>query len=582
MIRTTSRWCRLVSALTLVTLVACGPQDPPPAQTPSTTSANNTTATNNTTGAHNTTGTTGGGSTGGTTGSADDCAAQLKHTPVRRLSHFEYWNTLRALYPNVTLPDITLPADDRPHEFDNDGDTLTVSSALLERYLEIGRAVGESLGEEIDALAGCSPDDPSDGAQVLACGQQFVRREGERLFRRPVTDAEVGKYSALFTKEIPNATFRHRLRLTLQLLLGAPEFLYRFEAATDPSVGAGQSGQLDAYSLASRLSYFLWAAPPDAELLAKAADGTLLDADVLRQQAERMLDDERAKAPFLHFHEQWLDFERLDIVTKKAEDGFDDALRESVKEQGRRFVQTVLFDERGSLKDLWTSPRTFYDASLAPLYNVEAPAEGWAEQDMADRSGFLTQLTFLASHAHPDKPSPVLRGTFILDRVLCSPVGAPPPNAEAAGNAKADELTGPLTNREFYTLTTASESPCIGCHVRINPPGFALEHYDTMGRWQQQEPSGLPIDASGTLDEFTFTSASELMSQLAGSERVESCAVTKWVRYAYAGGPLEQSSCMVEDLRETMNQHDGSIRDLQLAIVTHPWFATYRAPAAEE
>lgn len=510
------------------------------------------------------------------------CESELRPTPARRLSHFEYWNTLRTLYPDLTMPEVSLPPDDRPHEFDNDGDTLSASGSLLERYLEVGKLVAERLDQQLEALAGCTPDDEQDQAQVISCGQQFVRREGARLFRRPVTDEEVEAYATFFKKEIPNATFHDRLRLTLQLLLGAPEFLYRFERATQEELAPGQYAALDPYALASRLSYFIWAAPPDEQLLAAAQDNTLLDPQTLRQHAERMLNDERAKANFTHFHEQWLDFSRVNIVTKREEDGFDEATREAIKEQGRRFVQTVLFDERGSIQDLLTSPRTFVNDDIADLYGAAPKGEGWFELQQPDRSGFLTQLTFLASHGHPDKPSPVLRGTFILDRIMCAPVGAPPPNAEAMGSVKADELSGPLTNREIYNITTTSDLGCAGCHNRINPPGFALEHYDTMGRWQDKEPSGLTIDPSGTLDDISFSDAKDLTNQLAQAEKVEACVTTKWVRYAYAGGDLERSSCMNQDLRDAMRQGDGSIRDLQLAIVTHPWFALYQAPTPAE
>ncbi|MEC9399920.1 MAG: DUF1588 domain-containing protein, partial [Myxococcota bacterium] len=293
----------------------------------------------------------------------------------------------------------------------------------------------------------------------------------------------------------------------------------------------------------------------------------------------------RAREVFLHFHEQWLDLERLEVVVKKTEEGYDDDLRHAIHQQGMMFVEEVLYKDAGTVSDLFTSPRSFYNAQTAHLYGEEAPTGGdWSEVSPENRAGWLTQPAFLASHGHPDKPSPVLRGTFVLERVLCKGVGAPPPNAEAMGAAKAEEIMGPLTNREIYDLTTNSELPCTGCHVRINPPGYALEQFDTMGRWREMEPNGLPIDTSGELDDFNFATATDLAAQLGASPDVESCVTQKWLRYAWSGGPLESSTCLIEDVMTQASAGAGAspaIRDIQLAIVTHPWFALYTAPQPE-
>ena len=508
-------------------------------------------------------------------------------TPLRRLSHFEYWNTIYALYPGVNFPDVELPADNRPHEFDNDADALVVNNALVERYLDVAKTIVTTLEaqDRLTPLADCMPADGATREEIATCGEAFVRKEGARLFRRPLSDGQVQKYSRLFRDDdLAEATFAQLQGFTLRLMLAAPEFLYRFERGTE-DIDPGQSVALDAYALASRLSYFIWGTMPDEELMATAEDGSLLDPTVLEAQAKRLLEDERAREVFLHFHEQWLDLERLEVVVKKTEEGYDDDLRHAIHQQGMMFVEEVLYKDAGTVSDLFTSPRSFYNAQTAHLYGEEAPTGGdWSEVSPENRAGWLTQPAFLASHGHPDKPSPVLRGTFVLERVLCKGVGAPPPNAEAMGAAKAEEIMGPLTNREIYDLTTNSELPCTGCHVRINPPGYALEQFDTMGRWREMEPNGLPIDTSGELDDFNFATATDLAAQLGASPDVESCVTQKWLRYAWSGGPLESSTCLIEDVMTQASADAGAspaIRDIQLAIVTHPWFALYTAPQPE-
>lgn len=490
-------------------------------------------------------------------------------TPLRRLSHREYENTLSAVFPSVELPDLQLPEDQRPHEFDNDVEALGASSLLVERYVDVGEVVASRVvADAPEDVMVCA--DPSEDER-LGCGEQIVRTVGRRLFRRPLTDEQVREYTRFF-RAPEGASFDEQVELTLTFMLAAPEFLYRFEEPIRP-IGPGETAPLDPYSLASRLSFFLWESGPDDALLDAAGSGELSTEAGLRAQAERMLEDERARAAFVRFHEQWLDFERLDLVTKAEADGFDDALRESMRTESRMFVEHVLFDEGGTVADLLTSNRTFVNARLAELYGVEPPSSEWAEVELPDRSGFLTQATFLASHAHPDKPSPVLRGVFLLERVLCSELGAPPPNAEAMAASATEEVSGPLTNRQLYDLMT-EPAQCQACHERINPAGYAFEHYDTMGRYRETEDTGLEIDASGQLEDFAFTDANDLAAQLAASERVQRCVARKWVRFAFGGGPMENASCFVDDLTAEMLESGGSIRDLQMAIVLHPSFAT--------
>jgi hypothetical protein len=502
-------------------------------------------------------------------------ACAPRPTPLRRLSHFEYENTVRDLFPDLSLPDLSLPPDNRPHEFDNDASGTIASAALVERYIALGREVAAVAAPSLSGLITCVPADDSP-AESARCGQQLLETFGARAFRRPLTPDEVQAYSALFTAEIEGATFQDRLQLTVQALLSAPEFLYRFEQPTT-AAGPGDAAPLDAFSVASRLSYFLWATMPDSALYAAAQDGSLLNRDVFLEHAERMVNDPRALHNFTHFHTQWLDVDRIDRITKSSEDNLDDALRASMKAQVTRFVEQVLYTDRGSLQDLLTSERVFVDASLAPLYGVDAPADGWAEVAVPGRVGILTQPSFLASHGHPDKPSPVLRGAFVLDRLMCVSLGAPPPNAEAQAKAVAETIEGPLTNRAFYELVT-SESPCSSCHALINPVGAAFEQFDTMGRFQTVDPNGLTIDTAAAYKDLSFTDAPDFAQKLSQDPSVDACMVRKWVRYAYAGGPLERASCLTDALQADYIARGGSIRDLQFAIVAHPFFSTFSVP----
>ncbi len=506
---------------------------------------------------------------------AGNCEVEL--SPLRRLSHFEYRNSLADLFPNTELPELALPDDPKPHEFDNHAESLRASQSLVSAYSVASKDVA-SAALASEEFAGCTPSGES---EVQGCGEEFVEQLGRRVFRRPLT-AEQVEFFSVFFREAPNgASYADRQELTLQLMLSAPEFLYRFERSANPDAAPGTRARVDGYSMASRLSYFLWGTMPDEALFAAAESGALETEEGIAAEVDRMVASDRAKANFVHFHNQWLDFGRIASTTKADEDGLDEELRASMQESAERFVETVLFDERGSVEDLFRSPRVFADQRIADLIGATIPSgEEWAEVEAEGRAGLLTHPLFLASHGHPDKASPVLRGVSVLERVLCSELGSPPPNAEAAGAAAAEELVGPYTNRELYTAMTTEET-CQSCHTRINAAGFAFEQFDTMGRFRLEEESGLTIDPSASLDQWSFENASDFAQQISSSEEVARCVTKKWVRYAYAGSDMERSSCLLDELMDSVAEGDGSIRSLMSNVVTHPAFATFVVPEVQ-
>jgi len=493
-------------------------------------------------------------------------------TPLRRLSHEEYRETLRRLYPDVDIGDLGLPEDQISHEFDNDADALVVDGILAERYVDLGLELAPAL---VAAVASCP--DPGD---LVACGEALVRREGRRLFRRPLSDEEVAAYAGFFRDGA--GSIEDRATLTFATMLSAPEFLYRFERPVAP-LAAGEGADLDAYSLASRLAFFLWGSGPDDTLLDAAAAGRLDTDEGLRAEAERMLEDDRARETFVRFHRQWLDLDRIFDTPKADEDGLDGRLRRAMVEETERFVERVLFEEDGTLADLFSSPRVFLNDDIAELYGVPAPTDGWQETSIPERAGVLTRTAFLASHGHPDRPSPVLRGVFVLERILCQGTGAPPPDAEAMGLAAAEDIDpATATNRELYDAMTRDPG-CRTCHDAINPAGFVFEQFDTMGRFRTEEANGRAIDASAELLTLgPIDGAADLGAALAASEDARRCAVEKWARYAYGGGPMERAACFLDDLEAALADSGGRIRDLQLALVMHPSFRRMRLPAEEQ
>jgi hypothetical protein len=185
----------------------------------------------------------------------------------------------------------------------------------------------------------------------------------------------------------------------------------------------------------------------------------------------------------------------------------------------------------------------------------------------------MTQVAFLAGHGHPLNPSPVLRGVYSLKDVLCWPLGAPPPVAEAM---MIPEAPPDQTNREAYEALTAADE-CQYCHSIINPVGFAFEHYDTLGRWRELD-NGQPIDASGQFQDASFDGAPDMMSQLATRADVHRCVARKWLRFAYGGGRVLETPDILAETEAAFTEVEFSITELLIEIVRHPRFSSYAAP----
>jgi len=327
-----------------------------------------------------------------------------------------------------------------------------------------------------------------------------LARFAARAYRRPLTEAQTSQlrehYLAAF-EQTENREEAAREVIT-RVLFSAP-FLFK----TEPPTGADPVTPLDAWELASRLSYFLWASIPDAELAAAAADGSLLEPAVLERQVRRMLADPKSAALAGEFFGQWLgfgDFRNFNGIDRKLFPAFDDELREAMHaEVSRFFAELVKAD--APITDLLDGDYTFVNRRLAEHYGLSdftppAAADELVRIEVAEpRGGILGMSAILAATAFPDRASPVRRGNWIVKTVLG--FDTPPAPADVP-ELKNDGLVGKLSLRDRLEKHRASEA-CRGCHSRIDPPGFALNNFDALGRWADNDAEGRPIDARAAL-----------------------------------------------------------------------------------
>jgi hypothetical protein len=337
--------------------------------------------------------------------------------------------------------------------------------------------------------------EPRETAEEGPCAEDIARNLATRAFRRPVSDADLDLLMPFYEIGRSEAGgFDAGVVELVTAILSSPDFLYRsIDGPQDDAVRP-----LDDLELASRLSFFLWSQGPDAELITLASEGQLSDSAVQQRQIARMLADPRAQALVENFALAWLNLDELEQV-EPADRAFNAAMRSNFETELRLFLASVLLEER-SVLDLLNADYTFVNEALARHYDIPGvygPQFRRVTLADANRWGLLGKGAMLLRTSYGDRTSPVLRGAWVLDRLMGTPPTPPPPNVETDLSVREGEA--PTTVRE--RLERHRENPtCQGCHGLIDPPGLALENFDVTGRWRDVDAQArAPIDATTTL-----------------------------------------------------------------------------------
>jgi hypothetical protein len=334
-------------------------------------------------------------------------------------------------------------------------------------------------------------------ANEYGCAQKIVENLARRAFRRPVTAEDVNPLMAFYKAGSATGGFDGGVRDALSAILASPHFLYRAESGA----GTGATRTLTDLELASRLSFFLWSSIPDEELLKVASESRLSKPDVLAAQVSRMLADDRAKSLSNDFGFQWLHLSKLDEITPdRAQFPHASGLldpRALMKEELRQFVDSVLRSDR-SVFELLTADYTFLNERLAMLYGIETVKGAHFRQVKLEnpaRYGLLGKGAILMMTAYPNRTSPVLRGAWILDRVLGTPPADPPLEVPSLPENRRGAPPRTLRARLEQHREKAT---CFACHGVMDPLGFALENFNAVGQYRVNDPdTQTPIEATG-------------------------------------------------------------------------------------
>lgn len=339
---------------------------------------------------------------------------------------------------------------------------------------------------------------PEAASEELDCAEQILSELAYRAFRQPVTERDLGLLLGIYAAGREGGTFEHGIQNALRVILTSPEFLFRKEPDPD-GAAPGSIHPLDDFSLASRLSFFLWSSVPDRELLDLAEQRRLSDPDVYGAQVKRMLTDPRAFALVENFASQWLFLRNLksarpDVATFP---NFDENLRRALARETELFVDSVIREDR-SVLDLLDADYTFLNERLAKHYDIPGVyGSHFRRIEVAEESrrGLLGHGSILTVTSYPNRTSPVLRGKFVMENLLGTPPPAPPPDVPALEENEPGREARSVRDR----LAEHRENPvCASCHDVMDPLGLALENFDAVGRWRTREPGG-DVDASGEL-----------------------------------------------------------------------------------
>ena len=492
-------------------------------------------------------------------------------SPIRRMTRFEYNNTVRDLLGDTTNQADTFGAEEEALGFNNNAANLVVSDQLANKYMLAAEAISANVTAP-GAMTAILPCDPA-VAGAEACAKQFIETFGRRAFRRPLAQEEKDAFFAVYQVGAAEADepdpFRIGVELVIQAALQAPAFLYRVEMGVAPE-GDAPYVLLTDQEMASRLSYFLWGTMPDQELFDAADAAKLHTKEDVEQQARRMLADPKARAAITEFHTQWLDYNRIGNITKDAAlfPDYSPAIGTMMREEMSTFIDHAVFDEGGGFATLMTAPTSYMPPELATFYGLPVPDGAPPGQpikvdlDPTQRGGLLTMGVLMTINAHTNQTSPVHRGKLVREQFLCYQMPPPPPNV----NATPPEPTEGQTAKERFKAH--AEGTCAGCHVYMDSIGFGFENFDSVGRFRTKEGSE-PIDATGSVfdsDVPDFKDAVELVNNMADSQDVQQCYVKEWFRFGYGRGESKVDACTIETLNKTFDDKGGDIRELLVAL----------------
>ncbi len=521
----------------------------------------------------------------------------LPTNSIQRLSNREYKAAVTAILNDINsslILDSQLQSYFQQLPTDIIGgkeNTLVLSPNLISLQNDIAYRAGFLIGSSsaytntLPGTNGCL----TNNSVTSTCLNNFINELGRRALRRPVTASERANLTTLFN-DPAGTTLAIKVTMVVAALLDAPDFKYQIY--DQGSAKTTNRTDLNAFEYASKLSFFLTGAPPDATLRSVSDNGTILsDPIVANAQIDRLLATPASRTNIIRFFREWMQYDQFDSFQYSTPfvNGISlENLKQDMTSEIDDFVADVTLGKK-TYSDLMLSTQTKFNSnSLATIYGITNPAGAIRNLSSTQRAGLLTRAAFLTKRSG-NLTSPVLRGKFLLTQILCGSIGAPPPDAPPS----LDPLpTGSyITTRErVFSKTEQPGTSCIACHSRMNNLGYPFEHYDSLGRFRTVEAmydsSGnalnitLPVNSIATSNELestaiTFDNSISLAQSLANNDKALSCFSLKWHEFQIRKTPTAEYNCAMNESLNTLYGSpttQGSIFEMIKASVLSPSF----------
>jgi hypothetical protein len=495
------------------------------------------------------------------------CAAPAVGRPVlRMLNRSELERTINDVFPQVmgqwsnSLPAVTVSG----YGFDNDA-SMTMGTQLAAALRDTAKSVGTAVTGS--ALAQILPCSSTSAGANRTCATDFINKFGRRLFRRTVTQAERDRYLAFYDAALTKSDFKTALKWITVGLIQSPNAIYRREIGT----ASGNMRTLTPHELATALAYTYTGTTPSEDLLTQADNGSIADPVAT---AKTLLATTRGKEAMQHFFESWLDYPRVASLEKQNIATFANVRGDMVQET-RAFIDDVIIQKRGGLRELLTATTTNPSTALAQYYGFPAPASSYAAitRPAGRGIGVLAQGSVMAGRAKTNSSSPTERGLLVFLRLLCETK----PQLPDVVPPIAEPSPGQITTRQRYEMQHGIGG-CAVCHKRFDPIGFGFEHFDEGGRYRQDE-GGLPINSASAVPGpggqplFQFTDQESLVNGLVEQQIVYQCMSAYLATYAFGTG----DACLGAGLTANLQSGTAGIADSFAALAGQPHFSTRQA-----
>jgi hypothetical protein len=453
--------------------------------------------------------------------------------------------------------------------------TVAVSPSGVGLYEDLARGATDFVFKDMARLSSqlaCVPQTTTDAA----CLTKLVSSFGRRAFRRPLSDAELARFTMLATTiaNKPGSSILTGARHALNAMLQSPSFLYRVE------LGAADGGRLKYtdFEMASRLAATLWDSVPDDALLDAAATGTLATPDGVKAQAQRLLADPKSHRSLKAFADELYGMSHLAEATKDPAvfPMWSDTLKPAMQQELELRIEDMVFTQKGDFLSLYDNRVTFVNNELAKYYGLpQDPAAGgfYRAEFPADsaRVGLLGSGAILAGHALPQRNSPTQRGKFVAESLLCRVVPAPPNNVPPLPPS-----AGPDTTLRQQLEAHRASPACSGCHALMDPMGFGMENFDSVAMFRSKDGNNT-IDASGTLtgdglDGSSFNGLAELGAALRKQPIMGPCLVSKLYAEAQGRSAIELDRATIDALSASFKSSQDHLDQLILSLVASDSF----------